>query len=93
MVTLTQENRLLSLSTPLGEDMLLLTGFTGEEAMSRLFAFHLDLLSEDEAIAPKAIIGKNVTWRVEFVGGEQRSFNGFVSRFAASSTQMRKLRA
>ena len=41
-----QQNRLISLTTPLGEDVLLLAAFSGQEAISRLFSFHLDLLSE-----------------------------------------------
>ena len=40
-------HRLLALSTPLGEDVLLLAGFTGGESMSRLFTYSLDLLSEE----------------------------------------------
>ena len=41
-----QQDRLISLTTPLGEDVLLLAGFSGHEAISRLFSFHLDLLTE-----------------------------------------------
>jgi len=35
----TQEGRLISLTTPLGADKLLLAGFSGHEAISRLFSF------------------------------------------------------
>jgi type VI secretion system secreted protein VgrG len=56
-----QEGRLITLTTPLGEDVLLLAGFSGHEAISRLFSFHLDLLTEHGPIDFTEIIGKNVT--------------------------------
>ena len=37
MATFTQEKRLLAVSTPLGKDVFLLTGFSGREEISRLF--------------------------------------------------------
>ena len=89
----TQEGRLISLTTPLGADKLLLAGFSGHEAISRLFSFHLDLLSEalDPAthqpappIAFSDIIGKNVTISIKQSNDQPRYFNGLVSHFAQS---------
>ena len=40
-MALKQASRLLNLKTPLGDDVLLLTGFSGEEGMSQLFRFEL----------------------------------------------------
>ena len=37
----TQANRLIAIDTPLGEDVLLLRGFHGREAISRLFHFEI----------------------------------------------------
>ena len=82
-MALTQQHRQLKLMTPLGDDKLLLTGFTGQEEMSHLFRFHLDLLSEDNAIKAADIVGKNVTFSITLADGSQRFFNGFVCRFAA----------
>ncbi len=76
-----QAGRLISLSTPLGEDKLLLTGFTGHEAISRLFNFHLTALSEDSAIDFTQIVGQNVTISVTQSDDSQRYFNGLVSEF------------
>jgi type VI secretion system secreted protein VgrG len=53
MATYTQENRLLSMASPLGPDVLLLTAFSCDEALSRLFTYRLEMLSEDECIAPE----------------------------------------
>ena len=60
----TQENRLIAIETPFGKDALLLQGFTGREGISRLFSFHLDLLSEKESIDFKNIVGQNVTIQI-----------------------------
>jgi len=82
-----QENRLLALDTPLGQDILLLQGFSGRESISRLFSFHLDLLSEKSDIKFKDIVGQQVTIRVLLTdGSSERYFNGYVSRFAQSGS-------
>ena len=44
-----QEGCLISLTTPFGEDVLL-ASFSGHEIISRLFSFHLDLLSEQPPV-------------------------------------------
>src|SRR5262245_33141383 len=81
--TFTQETRLLSIETPLGDNKLLLRSFFGQEAISRLFDFQLDLLSEDDNISFDQIIGQNVTISIKLADNEtERYFNGFVSRFA-----------
>ena len=81
-----QEDRLVSLTTPLGKDVLLLAGFTGHEAISRLFSFHLDLLSEQGPIDFSHIIGKNVTISVTLTDNTARYFNGVVSHFGQSGS-------
>src|SRR5579863_3987933 len=80
----TQANRLIAVDTPLGEDVLLLRGFTGQEGISRPFKFALELLSENKSVSFNDIVGKNVTLSVELADGGPRYFNGYVSRFAQS---------
>jgi type VI secretion system secreted protein VgrG len=82
-MALKQDNRLLGLATPLGENALVLTAFRGREAISRLFHFELFLLSDNNAVSAKDIVGKNVTFHVKLDDGAPRPFNGFVSRFYA----------
>jgi type VI secretion system secreted protein VgrG len=72
----------MMIETPLGKDGLMLSSLVGQEEMSRLFSFDLELLSEKDSIAPNSIVGKNVTISVQYASGEWRHFNGFVSRFA-----------
>ncbi len=83
----TQENRLIAIDTPLGEDVLLLRGFHGREAISRLFQFELDLLSENHSISFDDLVGKNVTLRISLADGSDRHWNGFVSRFSQGSRE------
>ncbi len=78
----TQENRLIAIDTPLGKDVLLLTGFRGTEGLSRLFGFELSLLSENHKIKFEDIIGKNVTVSIVLSDGDKRYFNGIISRFS-----------
>jgi type VI secretion system secreted protein VgrG len=78
----TQENRHLAIDTPLGKDVLLLTGFRGTEGLSRLFGFDLSLLSENHKIKFEDIIGKNVTVSIVLSDGDKRYFNGIISRFS-----------
>ena len=86
----TQENRLLKLDTPLGDDALLLQGLTGREGISQLFKFDLDLLSDQNDIDFTDIIGQQVTIRVLLSDGStERYFNGYVSRFAQSGSDTR----
>lgn len=81
-----QENRLISLTTPLGEGVLLLAGFTGTEAISSLFSFHLEVLAvQTTPIDFTSIIGKNVTLTIVQADNTPRYFNGLVSRFAAGA--------
>jgi type VI secretion system secreted protein VgrG len=84
MASLTQDGRLIALTTPLGKDALVLTGFTGREAISRLFRFDLKTFAQaGSTVDFEKIVGQNVTITVLQAGGKKRFFNGFVSNFAA----------
>lgn len=83
----TQTDRLLRIDTLLGPDVLLLRGFTGEEGISQLYRFELDMLTEGPAIDFGAIIGEPVTVRVELIDEKERYFHGYISRFAQTSSE------
>lgn len=89
----TQQNRFLSLSTPLGREVLLLRGFSGREALSQLFSFQLDLVSENLNIDFSAIVGRRVTMGMTLADGHtQRFFNGVISRFCQLPSEGRLAR-
>lgn len=81
MADYTQDGRPIAVETPLGKDVLLLRGFSGQEEMSRLFQFELDLLSQKEGIKPGDIVGKAVTFHIELPSGAKRYFHGYVRNF------------
>ena len=93
MSDFTQDQRQLSVSTPLGQDVLLLAGLNGSEGMSRLFEFRLDLLSETTDITADQVLGKSFTVTVTRPGGDPRYFNGIVRRFFAGPIGARGLRS
>ncbi len=78
----TQVNRRIGITTSLGKDTLLLRAFTGSEAISQMFHFDLDLLSENNSINFQDVVGKNVTLRLYDSTGAERHWNGFISRFS-----------
>jgi type VI secretion system secreted protein VgrG len=82
MPEFTQTGRPFRIDTPLGVDELLLSRFSGEEAVSRPFRFQLDLLSENAAIEPGDILRQGVAIEVELQDGSKRHFHGIVNRFS-----------
>src|SRR6266851_9699503 len=93
MPEFTQHGRMLTIKSTLGDDVLLLTGFSGREELSRPFLYHLDLASENLSIAPTDIVGQPVTWTVFPDSDTPRIFNGVVARFRAGPVSGRGFRA
>jgi type VI secretion system secreted protein VgrG len=81
--TLTQDERLIAVETPLGKDYFLLTGISGHEAVSQLFEFNLDMISDDTDVDPTELVGQNVTFSIKPQDGDRSFFNGFISHFYA----------
>ena len=78
-----EENRFLYIKSSLGPDELLLESFTGEEAISHLFSFQLELWSENAAIKFEDILGQAISFGVIGPEGcEPRHINGIVTSFA-----------
>jgi type VI secretion system secreted protein VgrG len=83
MPTYTQANRPLAVATPLGEDVLLLVGFSGQESISQLFTFHLDLLAENDAdIAFDKLLGERVAIALRLNDDKSRYFSGICNRIS-----------
>ena len=80
MATYLQAERPLSVTTPLGPNALLLTGLRGQEALSSLFHFELDLLAENDAdISFDKLLGQKVTATIRLRDNESRYVSGIVS--------------
>ena len=85
----TQQDRQLQITTPLGDDAVLLADFEGSEEFNKLFHYKLTLLSTSSAVSAKEIVGKNVTFSVMLPDKSLRYFNGYVSRFAFMGSSAR----
>jgi type VI secretion system secreted protein VgrG len=88
-VGFTQQALSLRVSTPLGQDKLRLKNLQGEERLSGLFHFALDMVSEDPALDFNRIVGQSATVTLMLADGTQRYFNGIVGRFAQESGDVR----
>ena len=79
----TQANQFIEVKTALPNDDLLLERFWGEEGISSLFSFHLDLLAENEKNIPfDKLIGENATVEIRMANNQKRYFSGVISRFS-----------
>lgn len=88
--TFVQGVRHLSISTPLGADKFLLKSLQGEEQMSGLFHYRLELISQDDAIDFSHIVGKKVTVTIQLPGGTDSQYvNGVVGRFSQAGKSAR----
>jgi len=76
-----QADHYLSVSTPLGKDKLLLRSLRGEERISGLFHFTLEMQSEDKSLDFSQIVGKSATVGIALADGSSRYLNGVVGRF------------
>jgi type VI secretion system secreted protein VgrG len=87
--TYIQKTLRLAVKTPLGQDKLLLKAVSGEEQISSLFHFRLEMVSEDQKIDFSAIVGKQITVTLLLNDGTKRYINGVVSRFTQEDSHIR----
>jgi type VI secretion system secreted protein VgrG len=78
-----QKNRPLSITTPLGEDAVLVVGLHAREAISQLFEYRLNVLFRGyKPLAFDQLLGQEVTASLTLVDGQKRHFSGIVGRIA-----------
>jgi type VI secretion system secreted protein VgrG len=83
MATYLQADRPMTVKTPLGEDDLLLVGLSGQETISQLFNFQLELLAENKTdIAFEKLLGQKITVTMRLPGDKMRFFSGICSRLS-----------
>jgi type VI secretion system secreted protein VgrG len=85
-MALTQTEQLISITTPLGADKLLLRSIRGEERISGLFQFFLEMQSEEKSLDFSKIVGKPATVAMKLADGTTRYVNGIVGRFVQAGS-------
>lgn len=84
MSWLQQADRFLSIKSPLGEGVLILTQLSCTEAISEEFSLHLTLMSQELAITPQQLVGKPVTIRLKDNEIDTpRYFHGIINQLEA----------
>jgi type VI secretion system secreted protein VgrG len=86
------ENRFLSLTTPLGEDVLLPNTFTISERLSAPYRIDLDLLADRKVrVSPSKLLGEPVTLALAYgdLQGSRRYFHGIVSEMSQGAEDER----
>jgi uncharacterized protein involved in type VI secretion and phage assembly len=80
-------NRILNISTPLGEDATVLMEMVSNEALGQMPSYRLVLASKQGKINASELLGKNITVGLEMHDGQAlRYFNGYVTQFAEAGS-------
>lgn len=77
------------IDTPLGPDQLMVKRFHGEERISGLYHFTLEMISESNSLDFSSIVGKGVTLTIELPGGVKQPIHGIVGRFVQGGRDAR----
>ena len=89
-----QDDRLLRMTKgPLGKSEVLMTSFSGHEAISRLFSFQMEFLSTKLELKATDLVGKDVTIEIDRRDAkgdalDPRHFHGYISRFTAGDVTL-----
>jgi type VI secretion system secreted protein VgrG len=72
--------RNIIIHTPFGEDIKF-RAFWGEEALSSLFEFSVEMQSDSRDLAAPDILGQSVTIEIKALNGASRYLNGQCAQF------------
>lgn len=86
-----QAGRLLRITSPLGENVLVLRRLLVSEAIGRPFSFEADVLSLRADLTPKDLLGKTVTCTLALPDQPERHFHGLVRSFGRIAGHTREL--
>ena len=81
---ISQANRPLKATTPLGGDALVAVSLVGEEEVSRPFLFTVDFVSTNASVAAASLLGKAITLHMPLAAGGARAVHGLVRRFSSA---------
>ena len=89
----TQDNNIISISTPLGKDVLYLTRFSAQETMSQLFSISASTYTIGQQISLDSLIGQEVCITlksddVSLIPLPDRYYHGIVSHIECSGSRV-----
>ena len=79
MGQLNQANQMGALKTPLGDNVLVLKSFSGEEGLGEPFEFHIEALSEQANVDFDKALGRACTIKLKTYEQKQRFFCGILT--------------
>lgn len=82
MLDYSQDNRPIQIFTPLGSDVFTVTSYQGEEFVSGLFHYRIELRSIDPGIDLRSLTGQNASLQIGMSGGTVRWVHGVIARTA-----------
>lgn len=83
MATYLQADRIMTVTTPLPREALLMTGFSGHESISQLFEYRLELLAANDVPIPfEQVLGKTATVSLVLDPKKRRYFSGICNRIS-----------
>ena len=82
MSVIIQDNRSVKIYSALADNTLLFNSLSGAERLSQLFAYSLEVASENHAIDLDSLIGTDITVELELPMGGFRYYHGFISHCA-----------
>jgi type VI secretion system secreted protein VgrG len=81
-MAISQDDRLIRIATPLGENTFVVLSFKAFEGLSEMFSFQLELASERSDITFDQLAGQNVTVGLKSFDKTYRYFNGVIVSFS-----------
>jgi len=79
----------VQIDSPFGANKLLVRSFSGEESISSLYQYDLELYSQDRALDFTLIVGKSATLKIQLADGSFQYVNGLVGRFTQAASDDR----
>jgi type VI secretion system secreted protein VgrG len=76
----TQENRLIAIDSPLGQDVLLLTSVQGEDVVSTCFTYTIEFITKAADADVRRLVGQSVTIWLDNDQTQRVPINGFIRR-------------
>src|SRR5215472_11768518 len=80
----------IQVTTPFGDGKVVLRTIQGEERISGLFHYTLELISADDTLDFSKVVGKPITVTMDLATGDKEHLNGIVGRFVHAGKDPRQ---